>query len=284
MFQKNLLQGKNVFITGGGTGLGLAMAKRITELGGQCIIVSRKEEHLNQAKNILTEIGNAPWTHTCDVRDEKMVQSVVDKALEDLGHIDVLINNAAGNFLCPSEELTPKGFKIIIDIVLNGSFNCTLSIGRHMIERKNGVILNILAPYIFTGSPYVLPSACAKAGVAAMTRTLAVEWGKYGVRVNGIAPGPFPTEGAWSRLIPEKGVEEKMIERIPLHRVGNPEELADLVVFLISDFSSYINGEIIFIDGGQWLRQGAMFADLEGYEEWMRRLRPRKKFKTQENA
>lgn len=277
MFSNELLKGKVIIVTGGGTGLGLAMSEAITRLGGTVAIGSRNPEHLENARNTLKEYGAEPFIHAVDVRQPEQVEEFINNVYEAFGHIDGLVNNAAGNFLCPSAELTPNGFRTIVDIVLNGSFYCSLYAGRIMIKQKSGVILNILTNYIETGSPYVLPSACAKAGLAAMTRSLAVEWGPYGIRVNGIAPGPIPTKGAWSRLMLDPSFEKAMLKGIPLRRVGKPEELANVAVFLLSDLSSYINGEVVYMDGGMWLRSGAMFANLEGFEDIMRAMRPKKR-------
>ena len=277
MFKSDLLKDRVIIITGGGTGLGLAMSRAMTRLGAIMAIGSRNPEHLDQAKKTLAEEGREPFVHPVDVRVPEQVETFIESVYQHFGRIDGLINNAAGNFLCPSAELTPNGFRTIVDIVLNGSFYCSLYAGQKMLEQKSGVILNIVTTYIETGSPYVLPSACAKAGVAAMTRSLAVEWGPYGIRVNAIAPGPIPTKGAWSRLMLDPAFEKAMLKGIPLRRVGKPEELAHVAVFLMSDLASYINGEIVFMDGGMWLRSGAMFANLEGFEDIMRAMRPRKK-------
>jgi NAD(P)-dependent dehydrogenase (short-subunit alcohol dehydrogenase family) len=190
---------------------------------------------------------------------------MVDHTVNEFGKIDILLNNAAGNFISPTENLSPNGFKTIVDIVLNGTFNCTQAAGKVMRKNKGGVILNIVTTYAWTGSGYVVPSACAKAGVLAMTRSLAVEWAKYGIRTVAIAPGPFPTEGAWSRLAPPGlGIKKKMINRIPLKRVGEHHELANLASYLVSDQAGYINGEVVTIDGGEWL-QGA--GEMNGLEK-----------------
>jgi NAD(P)-dependent dehydrogenase (short-subunit alcohol dehydrogenase family) len=188
---------------------------------------------------------------------------MVEKAQKEFGRVDVLVNNAAGNFISPTERLSPNGFAAVVGIVLAGSFHCTLALGRRWIENKQpGTILNIVTTYAWTGSAFVVPSACAKAGVLALTRSLAAEWGRHQIRLNAIAPGPFPTEGAWSRLIPSKDYEERHRNRIPLGRFGRHEELADLAVYLVSPQSGYVTGECVTIDGGQWLRQGGQFSDL----------------------
>ena len=264
MFEPGLLKGKTVIITGGGTGLGKSMAHRFGSLGANLLIASRKEDVLKAASDELKETGaDVAWA-VCDVRKPDEVSAMVQVAKEKFGAIDVLLNNAAGNFICPTENLTEGGFKVIVDIVLNGTFNCSLAVGKEMIKQESGTILNIVTTYAWTGSGYVIPSASAKAGVLAMTRSLAVEWGKYGIRTNAIAPGPFPTEGAWSRLAPPGfGIEKAMKKRIPLKRFGEHEELANLASYLISDQAGYINGEVVTIDGGEWLKGAGQFNDLD---------------------
>ncbi len=264
MFEKDLLAGKTVLITGGGTGLGKSMATRLGDLGANLIIASRKAEVLEAAAKELRETGAGVLPFTCDVRKPADVQEMVSRGLKEFDQIDVLVNNAAGNFVSPTEMLTPGGFKVIVDIVLNGTFNCTQTVGRQMMEQGGGTILNIVTTYAWTGSGYVVPSACAKAGVLAMTRSLAVEWAKYKIRLNAIAPGPFPTEGAWQRLVPPGlGIERAMKKRIPLKRFGEHQELANLAAYLVSDGSGYINGEVVTIDGGEWLKGAGEFNDLD---------------------
>ena len=202
MFDKGLLKGKNIIVTGGGTGLGKSMATRFAELGANLVITSRREDVINDAAKELRKLKGKVIAIPCDVRDPDQVESMVDQTVKDLGSIDILLNNAAGNFISPTEKLTPNAFKTVIDIVLNGTFHCTQAAGKVMRKNKSGIILNIVTTYAWTGSGYVVPSACAKAGVLAMTRSLAVEWAKYGIRTVAIAPGPFPTKGAWSRLAP----------------------------------------------------------------------------------
>jgi NAD(P)-dependent dehydrogenase (short-subunit alcohol dehydrogenase family) len=240
------------------------MAHRFGSLGANLLIASRKEDVLKAASDELKETGaDVAWA-VCDVRKPDEVSAMVQVAKEKFGAIDVLLNNAAGNFICPTENLTEGGFKVIVDIVLNGTFNCSLAVGKEMIKQESGTILNIVTTYAWTGSGYVIPSASAKAGVLAMTRSLAVEWGKYGIRTNAIAPGPFPTEGAWSRLAPPGfGIEKAMKKRIPLKRFGEHEELANLASYLISDQAGYINGEVVTIDGGEWLKGAGQFNDLD---------------------
>ena len=264
MFTKELLKKKIIIITGGGTGLGKSMAQRFGELGANLVITSRKLEVLEETAEELRTSGAYVLPLQCDVRKPDEVEEMISRAVGEFGAVDVLVNNAAGNFISPTERLSPGGFKVIVDIVLNGTFNCTLSAGKEMIKNDGGVILNIITTYAWTGSGYVVPSACAKAGVLAMTRSLAVEWAKYGIRTNAIAPGPFPTEGAWKRLVvPGLGIEKKMKKRIPLKRFGEQRELADLATFLISDGAGYINGEVVTIDGGEWLKGAGQFNDLD---------------------
>ena len=264
MFTKELLKKKIIIITGGGTGLGKSMAQRFGELGANLVITSRKLEVLEETAEELRTSGANVLPLQCDVRKPNEVEEMISRAVGEFGAVDVLVNNAAGNFISPTERLSPGGFKVIVDIVLNGTFNCTLSAGKEMIKSGGGVILNIITTYAWTGSGYVVPSACAKAGVLAMTRSLAVEWAKYGIRTNAIAPGPFPTEGAWKRLVvPGLGIEKKMKKRIPLKRFGEQRELADLATFLISDGAGYINGEVVTIDGGEWLKGAGQFNDLD---------------------
>lgn len=263
MFKDQCLKGRTALVTGGGTGLGLSMALRFAELGANLVIASRSADHLEHARDAIAKTGARVLARPCDVRSFESVDAVVAEAVQTFGSIDILVNNAAGNFLCPSEDLTPNGFGAVVGIVLNGSFHATLAAGRRMIaSERGGCILNILATYAFTGSGFVLPSACAKAGVLAMTRSLAVEWAKYKIRVNAIAPGPFPTEGAWKALVPSPEMNELGKERIPLKRYGEHEELANLAAYLVSDYSAYITGDCITIDGGSSLAKGGTFNDL----------------------
>lgn len=264
MFQKDLLAKKTIIITGGGTGLGKSMAQRFGELGANLVITSRKQNVLDATAVELRETGAQVLPIACDVRKPIEVQNVVERTIEKFKKIDILINNAAGNFISPTELLSPGGFKVIVDIVLNGTFNFTQAVGKEMIKAKAGTVLNIVTTYAWTGSGYVVPSAAAKAGVLAITRSLAVEWAKYGIRHVAIAPGPFPTKGAWKRLAPPGlGIEKKMKERIPLKRFGEHIELANLAAYLVSDGASYINGDVITIDGGEWLKGAGEFNELE---------------------
>ena len=264
MFDTKLLKGKNIIVTGGGTGLGKSMATRFAELGANLVITSRREGVISEAAKELQKNGGRVVAIPCDVRDPEQVEAMVGQTVKELGSVDILLNNAAGNFISPTENLSPNAFKTVIDIVLNGTFHCTQAAGKVMRKNKSGIILNIVTTYAWTGSGYVVPSACAKAGVLAMTRSLAVEWAKYGIRTVAIAPGPFPTKGAWSRLAPPGlGIDKKMKARIPLKRVGEHIELANLASYLISDQAAYINGEVVTIDGGEWLQGAGEMNELE---------------------
>jgi NAD(P)-dependent dehydrogenase (short-subunit alcohol dehydrogenase family) len=267
MLRDDALQGKVIVITGGGSGLGKAMTKYFMELGAQVAITSRDLEKLKTtATELETETGGKCLPIQCDVRHYEQVEAMLEQVLKTYGKVDVLLNNAAGNFISPTERLSANAFDTVIDIVLKGSKNCTLAFGKHWIDSKQetSTILNIVTTYAFTGSAYVVPSATAKAGVLAMTRSLAVEWAKYGIRSNAIAPGPFPTKGAWDRLLPGD-LKEKfdLSKKVPLKRVGDHQELANLAAYLVSDFSAYINGEVVVIDGGEWLQGAGQFNLLE---------------------
>lgn len=282
MFEADLLKDKNIIITGGGTGLGKSMGMRFGELGAKIVITSRKQEVLDETAKEMKSAGISVLPIAGDVRNPEEVDRVVQKTRESFGTIDGLVNNAAGNFISPTENLTPGGFKAVTDIVLGGTFNFTLSAGKEMIQSESGSILNIITTYAWTGSGYVVPSAAAKGGVLAMTRSLGSEWGKYGIRTNAIAPGPFPTKGAWSRLVPPGfGIEKKMKNRIPLKRFGEHIELANLASFIMSDYAGYINGEVITIDGGEWVKGAGQFNDLDKLPKmvWktMKMMRKKKK-------
>ncbi len=258
MFKEDTLKGQVILITGGGSGLGLSMAKKFAEIGADIAICGRTEKKLEKAANELNEFGTDVRWYSVDVRDYEKVGEMFDSIINDFGKLTGLVNNAAGNFLSASEDLTHGGFKAIVDIVLHGSFNCTHHFGNYLIKQKQkGNILNIVTTYAEdAGSAFVLPSACSKAGVLAMTRSLAYEWGTYGIRVNAIAPGPFPTEGAWTRLFPTKKFEKKYLEKIPAGRYGDHEELANLAAFMMSDMANYMTGECVTIDGGEKLSGG----------------------------
>ena len=264
MFREDLLKDKTIIVTGGGTGLGKSMSTRFGELGANLVIASRREDVIQSAAEEIRQTGAEVLDLSCDVRRQESVREMVNAVKEKFGKIDVLVNNAAGNFISPTENLSPGGFKVVVDIVLNGTFNCTHAVGKEMIKDGGGTMLNIVTTYAWTGSGYVVPSAAAKAGVLAITRSLAVEWAKYGIRTNAIAPGPFPTEGAWSRLAPPGlGIEKKMKNRIPLKRFGEHIELANLATYLLSDEAGYINGEVVTIDGGEWLKGAGEFNELD---------------------
>jgi NAD(P)-dependent dehydrogenase (short-subunit alcohol dehydrogenase family) len=261
-FRPDLLVGKTTLITGGGTGLGRSMALRLAGLGARVAVVGRRPEPLQEVvEKIRSGRGQAAAT-PCDVRDPAAVEAALDRVEGELGPVNQLINNAAGNFLCASEDLSPNAFDAVVRIVLYGSVHCTLALGRRLIQRKQkGEILSIATTYAESGSAFVLPSATAKAGVVAMTRSLAVEWALYGIRLNAVAPGPFPTEGAFSRLMTGE-MEEQALRRIPSRRFGEHEELTNLVAFLMSDASPYLTGDLVTIDGGEALFSGQEFAGL----------------------
>ncbi len=267
MLRDNALEDKVIVVTGGGSGLGKAMTSYFLELGAKVAITSRNLEKLqNTAKELETKTNGKCLAIACDVRDYSQVEIMLETVIQAFGKVDVLLNNAAGNFISPTERLSANAFDTIIDIVLKGTKNCTLAFGKHWINKKqtNCNVLNIVTTYAWTGSAYVVPSATAKAGVLAMTRSLAVEWAKYGIRMNAIAPGPFPTKGAWDRLLPGDLAEKfDMSKKVPLKRVGDHQELANLAAYLVSDFSAYINGEVITIDGGEWLQGAGQFNILE---------------------
>jgi NAD(P)-dependent dehydrogenase (short-subunit alcohol dehydrogenase family) len=260
MFTADALQDKTVLITGGGSGLGLSMARAFAGFGARVAITGRDAGKLQTAAHEIDPSGERVFTHPCDVRDFGQVEAMVAAAGEHFGGIDVLVNNAAGNFLAPTEELSPNAFNAVVQTVLYGTFHATLAVGKQMIEQgRGGSILNIVTTYAWTGSAFVVPSAAGKAGVLAMTRSLAVEWATYGIRCNAIAPGPFPTEGAWQALMPTPELEREAKNRIPMGRFGEHEELTNLATFLISDAARFINGECVTIDGGEWLASGGEF-------------------------
>jgi len=266
MLREGSLKGKNILITGGGTGLGRAMGEYFLELGANLVITSRKLEVLEEtAKEMMAKSGGKVLPLACDVRDIAQVESMWAQCITAFGQIHGVLNNAAGNFISPTERLSANAFNTVLDIVLKGTSQVTLTAGKHWIaEKQPGVFLNIVTTYAWTGSGYVVPSAAAKAGVLALTRSLAVEWAKYGIRSNAIAPGPFPTEGAWSRLLPGDLVKKfDPAKKVPVGRVGVHQELANLAAYLISDFSAYVNGDVITIDGGEWLKGAGEFNNLE---------------------
>jgi len=266
MLREDALSGKTIVVTGGGTGLGKSMATYFLTLGANVVITSRKMEVLEaSAKEMSEETGGHVLPFACDIREHDQVNAMLDASVESFGSIDAVLNNAAGNFIAPTERLSHRAFDIVVDIVLRGTYNVTLAMGKRWIDaKKPGTFLNIVTTYAWTGSGYVVPSACAKAGVLALTRSLAAEWGKYGIRSNAIAPGPFPTKGAWDRLFPGDVAEEiDPLKRIPLGRFGEHQELANLAAYLLSDYAAYINGEVVTIDGGEWLKGAGEFNGLD---------------------
>lgn len=271
MLRDDALRDKVIVVTGGGSGLGKAMTKYFLELGAKVAITSRDLEKLKKtAQELSTETSGTCLPLQCDVRHYDQVENMLQQVLKEFGKVDILLNNAAGNFISPTERLSANAFDTVIDIVLKGTKNCTLAFGKHWIDTKqtSATVLNIVTTYAWTGSAYVVPSATAKAGVLAMTRSLAVEWAKYGIRTNAIAPGPFPTKGAWDRLLPGDLAEKfDMAKKVPLQRVGDHQELANLAAYLVSDFSAYVNGEVIVIDGGEWLKGAGQFNMLEAIPE-----------------
>lgn len=257
-------KGKTIWVTGGGTGLGKSMAMYLSQLGANVIISSRKMDVLQDAADEISKAtGNLVLPVAADVRNYEAIEAVITQGVERFGRIDGLVNNAAGNFVSPTERLSHRAFESVIGIVLQGTINCTLACGKYWIANQiEGVVLSITTTYAATGSGYVVPSACAKAGVEAMTKSLSVEWGrKYKIRFNAIQPGPFPTKGAWDRLLPGNLAEQfNPVNRIPMGRVGEHQELANLAAYLLSDFSAYVNGAIIALDGGEWLQGAGQFS------------------------
>lgn len=272
MFQPDLLADKRILITGGGTGLGKSMARHLLELGAEVAICGRRLEVLQATATELRDAtGGKVITHNLDIRDVEAVEAMMTALFEEKP-LDGLINNAAGNILARSEDLSPRAVDAVIGIVLKGSANCTLAAGRRWLEAKHsGTVLSITTTYAWTGSAFVLPSAMAKAGVLAMTQSLAVEWGDRGIRLNAIAPGPFPTKGAWERLVPRPDMARTFETRNPLGRPGDHRELTNLVAFLLADGSAYVNGDVITIDGGEWLKGAGQFSflqDMMSDEDW----------------
>ena len=279
MFRSDLLSGKRVLITGGGTGLGKGVARRFLELGATVVICGRRKEVLAETAGQLAKAtGGRIHSFSCDVREAKAVEEMVEAIWKD-GALDIVVNNAAGNFLARTEELSLRAFEAVVGIVLMGTLHVTMACGRRWLKASHhGVMLNVTTTYAATGSAYVVPSAMAKAGVEALTRSLAVEWGNRGIRINAIAPGPIPTEGAFSRLLPRADLEKHALARNPLGRFGTVEEFANLAAFLVSDGAGYINGEVVVMDGGEWLQGAGEFSALGRLlteQEWQA-MRPKK--------
>jgi NAD(P)-dependent dehydrogenase (short-subunit alcohol dehydrogenase family) len=266
MFQSNLLKDRTILITGGGSGLGRAMALRFAELGASLFVIGRREDPLKQTVSDLQAKGARAGWFSADIRDFDAVEGALVAAEKEFGRpfggIDTLVNNAAGNFIARTETLSPNAFSAVVGIVLHGAFHCTLALGRRWIAAKQpGTVLSIVTTYADAncGSGFVVPSACAKSGVLALTRSLAVEWAPHHIRLNAIAPGPFPTEGAFSRLVASQELQERARNQHPMKRFGRPDELANLASFLISEQAGYVNGECVVIDGGEWLRGAGEF-------------------------
>ena len=265
MLKEGTLENKVILITGGGTGLGKSMGKYFMELGAHLIITSRKQDILDKTAEEFEAYSGEIFPVSADVRDAKDVKRVIQASLEKFGKVDVLVNNAAGNFISPTERLSTKAFDVIVDIVLKGTYNYSLLLGKHWIEKKqSGVILNIVTTYAWTGSAFVAPSAAAKGGVLALTRSLAAEWVKYNIRSNAIAPGPFPTKGAWDRLFPKPISKFFNFEKtLPMKRYGNHQELANLAAYMVSDYAGYMNGEVVTLDSGEWIKNAGQFNRLD---------------------
>jgi len=257
MFGPAMLKGRVAVVTGGGTGIGLAVAKRLGELGARIVIGSRNSVNLESGSAALRHAGLDPLTVQIDVRNPEQVDELVERTIKHFGHIDILVNNAAGNFICRAEDLSPNGWNAVVGIVLNGTFYCSRAVGRHMIQRgAGGSIVSILANYVWTGNAGTIHSAAAKAGVMSMTQTLAVEWARHRIRVNAVAPGAVESPGAAKQLWDSPEAVDRLTNAVPLKRLGRPEEVADAVAFLVSDHAGYITGDVLTVDGGAWLGRG----------------------------
>lgn len=286
MFDPKTLADRSILVTGGGSGLGLAMAKKFVAHGAKVTIAGRTLDRLEKAAREIADgarEGGEVDFRPADVREPDEVDKLVEHVVSRFGKVDSLVNNAAGNFLVTSEDLTPNGFDAVVRTVLHGSVYCTLAVGRHLLARKApGSIVSVVTTYAWTGTGFALPSACAKAGVLAMTRSLAVEWGHAGIRLNAVAPGPIQTEGAWTRLMAFPEAEKNTIDRIPLGRLGSPEELANLVTFLLSNLCPYQTGDCITMDGGEWLAGAGEFSDYrkiprDVFKAALEKMRPKRR-------
>ncbi|HKI64016.1 MAG TPA: SDR family oxidoreductase [Burkholderiales bacterium] len=273
MFKEGLFKDKRILVTGGGTGLGKEIAAKYLELGAEVWIAGRRGPVLERtAKELMGAHGGTVRTHSVDIRDAQAVDAMVQRIWDEAGPLTGLVNNAAGNFISPTKDLTPNGFNAIANIVFHGTFYVTHAVGRRWIEGGHkGSVISILVTWVWTGSPYVVPSAMSKAALHVMTKSLAVEWGRHGIRLNAIAPGPFPTEGASKRLRPDSSFEDAT-RTIPMRRIGQMPELQNLAAFLMADGCDYLTGETIAIDGGGYLANGASFSELDKLSDadWQR--------------
>jgi len=268
MFREGLLKGKRILVTGGGTGLGMEIATRYLQLGAEIWIAGRRGGVLEDcAKELTGRHGGTVRTHAVDIRDAQAVEAMVQRIWDETGPLTGLVNNAAGNFISPTKDLTPNGFNAIANIVFHGSFYVTHAVGRRWIAGGDkGSVISILVTWVHTGSPYVVPSAMSKAGLHVMTKSLAVEWGRYGIRLNAIAPGPFPTEGAAKRLRPDDGFEAGA-SRNPMRRIGQMHELQNLATFLMADGCEWLTGETITLDGAEYLAGPSTFSGLDSLSD-----------------
>lgn len=268
MFKDNLLKNKRILVTGGGTGLGKEMASHYAQHGADLYICGRRENVLKETATEIEDKYNVNVKYeTLDIRASNDVEDYIDRIFQD-APLDGLVNNAAGNFISPTKDLSHKGFDAIANIVFHGTFYITHSVGKRWIDLKHkGSIISILTTWVWTGSPYVVPSAMSKSGLNAMTKSLAAEWGKYGIKVNAIAPGPFPTKGAWERLNPGGNNDSEFMGSVPVGRLGDMSELQNLATFLMADGCDYLTGQTIAIDGAQYLTGGGTFSNLDKVSE-----------------